>query len=114
MKKFYITVIISILILLACSTLFPVKAESYGIIQPEIEMSMVNNFGGMISILQIVGTGVAVAASIYLGIRYIMGSVEEKADMKKKAVPFVIGVIIFYGATGILQILGKVATWFNP
>ena len=69
--------------------------------------------GGTIGVVQIVGTAVAVGASIYLGIRYIFSSVEEKADIKKKLIPFVIGVIIFYGATGILQLIGLVAKWFD-
>lgn len=70
------------------------------------------HFGSVIGVVQMVGTVVAVGASIYLGIKYIMSSVEEKADIKKKAIPFVIGVVVFYGATGILQLIANVAKWF--
>jgi len=83
-----------------------------GISQPHIEEGLVGSLGGIISVVQIVGTAVAVGASIYLGIRYILSSVEEKADIKKKMVPFIVGVVIFYGATGILQLISAVAKWF--
>lgn len=54
----------------------------------------------------------AVCASIYLGIKYVLSSVEEKAEIKKKMVPFIIGVAVFYGATVILKLIGEVAKIF--
>ena len=83
-----------------------------GITQPQLDGNLLNMLGGIIGIIQIVGTAVAVGASIYLGIRYIMSSVEDKADIKKKLIPFVIGVFIFYGATGIIQLIGNIAKLF--
>ena len=80
--------------------------------QPQIDGDLASMFGPVIGAIQIVGTAVAVAASIFLGIRYVLSSVEEKAEIKKKMIPFVIGVIIFYAATGILRLIAKVAGWF--
>ena len=76
---------------------------------PKIDTSLLTALGGVIGIIMGVGTVVAICASIYLGIRYILSSVEEKAEIKKKMVPFIIGVAIFYGATGILKIIGEIA-----
>ncbi len=83
-----------------------------GIDKPQLDGNLLNMLGGIIGVIQIVGTAVAVGASIYLGIRYVMASVEEKADIKKKLIPFVIGVVIFYGATGIIQLIGNIAKMF--
>ena len=63
----------------------------------------------IIGIIMAVGSFVAVGAGIYLGIKYMLSSVEEKAEIKKKLVPFIIGLVIFYGATGIISIISKIA-----
>lgn len=80
---------------------------------PRIDAGLSNVITGFIGIIQIIGTMVAVAASVWLGIRYVTSSVEEKAEIKKKLIPFVIGVIIFYGATGIIQIIAEMASWIK-
>lgn len=111
MKKIVKTSIIFMLIIVMANISY-----ASGIIdqieEPKINPELANMLGGVIGVIQIVGTGVAVGASIYLGIKYILSSTEEKADIKKKLVPFVIGVIIFYGATGILQIIANFSTIF--
>ena len=75
----------------------------------EIDTDLLERIGSIIGMIMAVGTVVAICASIYLGIRYILSSVEEKADIKKKMIPFIIGVVIFYGATGILKLIGDLA-----
>lgn len=77
-----------------------------------IDEDLAPKISGVIGVIQLVGTGIAVIASVYLGIRYVYSSTDEKADIKKKLIPFVIGVLLFYGATGILQLIAQVAGWF--
>ncbi len=81
--------------------------------KPRIDPGLAGTLGNVIGVIQIVGTAVAVGASIYLGIRYVTSSVEDKAEIKKKMIPFVLGVVIFYAATGILQLLSNIGGWFN-
>lgn len=84
--------------------------DNLGITGPaRIDGTLLNQLSGVIGVIMAVGTVVAICASIYLGIRYVLSSVEEKADIKKKMVPFVVGVVIFYGATGILKLIGDIA-----
>ena len=79
-------------------------------IQPAtLDKDLLEQLGGVIGTIMLVGTFVAVCAAIYLGIKYVLSSVEEKADIKKRMVPFIIGVVVFYGATGILKIIGDIA-----
>ena len=52
--------------------------------------------------ISIVGSGVAVIALIILGIKYMMGSVEEKAEYKKTMMPYVIGALMVFGASAIV------------
>ena len=40
-----------------------------------------------------------------LGVKYMMGSLEEKAEYKKSLVPLVVGIIVVMGATTIANVL---------
>lgn len=64
--------------------------------------SIISNF---ILVFQIIGVGIAIIMLILLGVKYMMGSVEEKAEIKKHAVVYVVGAVVFFGAFGILTIL---------
>jgi len=56
------------------------------------------------NILIIVGMCVAVVISSVLGIKFMLGSVDEKAQVKDALVPFVIGCMVVFGAFGIWRI----------
>ena len=46
-----------------------------------------------------------VATILILGIKYMMGSLEERANYKKTMIPIVIGGIMIFGITSILRII---------
>lgn len=49
----------------------------------------------------------AVFVITFLGIKYMMGSVEEKAGYKKSFIPLIVGIIIIVAATTIASFLFK-------
>ncbi len=59
------------------------------------------------SIVQFVGTGISIIAVIRLGITYLLASVEEKADIKKKAWPIVIGSVFIVATVNIMARIQK-------
>lgn len=59
----------------------------------------------IIGIIQLVGTFVSVGVLVVLGIKYMMGSVEEKASYKESMTPYLIGAIMLFGITNILAIV---------
>lgn len=63
----------------------------------------------IIGALQIIGTVVSVVALGILGIKYMLGSVEEKAEYKKTLKPYIIGAIMVFGITNILAIVVTIA-----
>lgn len=67
--------------------------------------SMQNIIGAIITIVQVVGTGVAIIMLIVLAIKYISAAPGDKADIKKHAVVYVVGAVVLFAATGILQIV---------
>ena len=69
----------------------------------ESEVSQLSN--SVYSILQFIAVVVAVVMITILGIKYITGSVEMQADIKKTLVPYVIGAFMAFGAFAIWKVV---------
>lgn len=63
--------------------------------------------------IQIVGTIVAAVGIMILGIKYMMGSVEERADYKKTMIPYLIGCIMIFAIITIVSIIFELANSLN-
>lgn len=55
----------------------------------------------LINVVAIVGSAAAVIILIILGIKYMMGSAEDKAEYKKSLLPYVIGAVFVFGASAL-------------
>ena len=64
----------------------------------------------IIGIIQFSGSGIAIIVVSILGIKYLMTSPSEKAEVKKQAMPVVIGCTLLFGAVNIADIVYKFAT----
>lgn len=71
--------------------------------------SVTRIIGALINIIQIIGTGVAIIMLIVLAIKYISAAPGDKAEIKKHAVVYVVGSVVLFAATGILQIVKNFA-----
>jgi type IV secretory pathway VirB2 component (pilin) len=66
--------------------------------------NIISNIGGTVFFLvRVVGTIIAVAYVIVLGIKYMLSSANDRADIKSKLIPFVIGAVIFFGTTTLID-----------
>ena len=74
--------------------------------------SLQNASSSIYNILLICGMIVAVLIGAILGIKFMIGSVEEKAEIKAALVPFVIGCIVVFGAFGIWKIVVTIGNNF--
>lgn len=63
----------------------------------------------IVGILQTVGIVLSVVVLIIIGIKYMMGSAEEKAEYKKTLLPYVIGAVFVFGAGVIATVLFNIA-----
>lgn len=77
-------------------------SKSSGIVFDKEKMKNTSNT--IANILIAIGTVIAVIVSSILGIKFMIGSVEEKAQIKEALVPFVIGCIVIFGAFTIWKI----------
>lgn len=114
-KNFLITEIIFLLLFL-----FPIHCQAAGVLSDlgdlgqygQVREDSYGNFsskvGVFITILQYVGSIASVICIIVIGIRYMMGSVEEKAQYKKTLMPYLIGAALVFATTNILSIVYNV------
>jgi len=59
----------------------------------------------IIGIIQVVGMLTAVIILMVLGIKYMMGSAEEKASYKKTMMPYLVGAVLLFAASGLAEIV---------
>lgn len=63
----------------------------------------------VIGFIQIVGTGLSVIMVTVLGIKYMLASPGDKADVKKQIAPLVIGAVVLFASVNIVQIIANFA-----
>ena len=61
--------------------------------------------GKIVGLIRVVGTIASVGMLIVLGIKYLMGSAEERAEYKKTLFPYFIGAILIFGASNLTQVI---------
>ena len=59
----------------------------------------------IIGTVTMIGSIVSVITLIILGIKYMLGSVEERAEYKKTLTPYVIGAVMVFGITNIINFI---------
>ncbi len=68
--------------------------------------SGLNNLGNtIIGVLQVVATIVAIAVLLFVGIKFLLASPSEKANIKGMLIPYLIGAILIFATVPILQII---------
>ncbi len=65
--------------------------------------------GDILKTIRNIAAVVAVVIVAILGIKYMLGSVEEKAEYKKSFVPLIVGVIVVFAAVQIATMIVSIA-----
>ena len=77
----------------------------------ESDMGIFRDIGGKILyVVQFVGYSVAVIMLAVMGIKYIISSPEQKADLKTRFTPYAIGAVLLFGGSSILNIIYRIMT----
>lgn len=72
----------------------------------ETNVSGIENIGNqIITIVSTIGSIASVIVLVVLGLKYMMGSAEEKAEYKKTLLPYVIGAALVFAASAIAGII---------
>lgn len=91
--------------------------ENIGSYIPGVNVAGVNKLEGKVgTILKVItniGIILAVVILMVIGVKYMLGSVEEKADYKKDLVPYLIGSCLVFSISVVVKILYSVGSSFN-
>ncbi len=111
-KKFFIVVLCMLII-------FPTFCYAAG-----ADLGDLNAYGGgsggssqkleekaetILGVIQVVGIVVSVVMLMIIGIKYMMGSLEERAEYKETLKPYIIGAFLIFSGTTIPQIIYQIA-----
>ena len=86
--------------------------DSYKPTASTSETKLQKKAGKILGVVNVVGVIVSVVTLVCIGIRYLIGSVEEKAEYKKTEINYLIGAILVFSVTTIPNILYTIAQEF--
>ena len=106
-KKYIIILIISLLML------FLITNISTGTLVDDFKDKIdtkdtedIKDYGGkLLGVIRVIGTIVSVGMIMVLGIKYMIGSAEERAEYKKTLLPYLIGAVLLFAATNIADVI---------
>lgn len=103
--KYLVTTAILILIIISISSI-TIATTLNDLNEPASDTF--KGFGkSTVSILTSIGIVISVVVLAVLGVKYMLGSVEERADYKKSLMPYFIGAMFVFGASTIANIIYK-------
>lgn len=118
MKK-VVSILILLLITSLIASLYVVQASDVDDIIKSMEgatesadtgSGIASTINDVIGLLQIAGTGIALIVTTMLGIKYMLASPSDKADVKKQIMPILIGCFLVFGAVIIVTAMIDFAT----
>lgn len=110
MKKLKVVAFIAlfVILILNISCISAIAVDYDPITNPNIynpggagDATLNEKIGKLLGFIQIVGLCVSVVVLIILGLKYMLGSVEEKAINKKAMIPYLVGAVMVFSVTTI-------------
>ena len=110
--KILVTVLIALILVTFCSSVFAAELSPSDLEQ-KIKYgesdALANKAGQIMGMIRNVAVIAAVIILMVLGVKYMLGSVEEKAEYKKSFMPLIIGIILVVSATAIASFIFNMA-----
>lgn len=122
LKKTIIIFLLAILVISCVSALYDVSNadwsdDVYNETNNEKETEASTKIKSVLDVLviatRIIGVAVAIVMLITLAAKYMMAAPGDRADIKKSAIPFVVGAFILFSVSGILSIILKFSNNIN-
>ena len=107
MKKLVKIIPMIILLIVLVSSFVPVFAAPTdpSVLQGQKTTSFDTIGTKIIGMVQAIGSIASVLVLVILGIKYMMGSAEEKAEYKKTFIPYLIGAILVFAASNLASMI---------
>ena len=117
MKKYVISIIATILLSI-CIFSMTYETQALGLsyigdpdeyIQEQGDNTRIIPLGNIVvGVVRAVGTAIALLMLTIIGIKYIMGSVQEKAEYKQTMWPYIIGAILIFAGSSLVDVIYRV------
>lgn len=99
MKK-TISIVMALMMVLACTSVFAFSGIGGEVTAPAGAEATANT---IIGVIKWIGYAIAVGMLVYVGIKYIMASANDKAEIKNALIKYVLGAILIAGAPTIAE-----------
>lgn len=108
-KIITVALIILTILTIGVSSFATISPGSFTPTNPTDTKQLTDLGGSIIGVVRTVGVLIAVVVLLILGIKYMMGSAEEKADYKKSMIPYIVGAVLVFAASAISGIIFDLA-----
>ena len=105
LKFAIVLIMIMMIVSISVSSLALTPGEIAGNTSAQGTNEITNVGNSIVGILQVVGIVLSVIVLIVLGIKYMMGSAEEKAEYKKTMMPYIVGAALIFAASAFAQVI---------
>lgn len=75
--------------------------------------SLTSASGKILGVIYTVAVAISLGMMFIIGIKYITSSVDQKASLKSRAIPYLIGAILVFGTANILKFIQKMSGWIK-
>lgn len=107
MKK-ALSIVMVTLILVAMASNLALAYNPASVKPNHSNVSEVTKLGNkIVGVIQVIGSILSVGILVLLGIKYMMGSTEEKAEYKKTMIPYLIGAVLIFASSNIAGMVFK-------
>mgnify|MGYP000188014609 FL=1 len=115
-KKILLAIIPVVLVLLVVSTnvfavsdMFDIKSLDTAVSGGSASTNATNAVQGIWKTVLLILQILAVAAIVIAGVRYMFASADAKADIKKQTITLVVGAVLVFGASGIINMITSIS-----
>lgn len=117
MKAFKKLLIVLMITLLCCACVATyVNATSWDSVDQfndnhneSLDTSTRNIVGAIVSVVRIVGTGIALIMIAFVAMKYMSSAPGDRAEIKKHAVIYVVGAVVLFGGAQLIGIIQNFA-----
>lgn len=99
---FFLTTIVSNCVVMAA---YEITSTFSGATGTTIHTPVKKILGTILDIVRTVGVGIALVILMYIGVKFMLASPSERANIKEYSMNYIIGAVILIGAAGIVTII---------
>lgn len=111
MKITTIAMLVVMIVLSSTMVLAATDPATYTGEGAKVQTTKLDTFGqNLVSVITTIGSIASVIVLVVLGIKYMMGSAEEKAEYKKTLLPYVLGAMLVFAASTIASVVFSIAS----